>query len=169
MLTFPHWFGRALKPSQRPSKRNVRRKLRLEELEGRHLLSAVAITSKAPRIDPPSPPAMVAVQNAPGAEKSGSPLAAGINVKRFNGTYAGKYVGWVDGEIESGTIRFTVSNGLVKVTSPGKGSGRIDAQGNVNFAITGKTSPNSRPRRPPATRTFSRWTWGTRAAGVPFR
>ncbi len=155
MLKFLNWFPSGSESSRRAAKRSGRRRLRLEGLEGRDLLSAVSISPKAALVGPPNAPAIVAaavvappVQNSVAAaaaissvgtstSSSESALVAGINAKRFNGNYVGKYTYKLNGHKYTANIRFSVVNGVTKVTVPGRGAGAINAQGNINFKITG--------------------------------
>jgi hypothetical protein len=56
----------------------------------------------------------------------------GNGPERFDGTYTGSYTG-----ADKGAVRFTVSGGVIAITSPGRGTGSISQSGSASIAGSG--------------------------------
>jgi hypothetical protein len=77
----------------------------------------------------PNAPPIGPVQPVPPPQSPAPP-----NVRQFDGSYGGSYAGRFAGESVSGPVAFTVSNGAITVTVPGRGSGSVDAAGSASFS-----------------------------------
>ena len=71
-----------------------------------------------------------------------------MDVGRFDGSYQGTYSGTVmvpgyGQEPVSGSVSFTVSNGVITVQSPDSGSGTLAGNGDSNFGVNGSTMDGS--------------------------
>ncbi len=65
---------------------------------------------------------------------------ASTDVSRFNGTYIGSYTGTTTapgapGQPVSGTVEFTLNNGVITVTLPDPGSGTVRSNGDGSFLV----------------------------------
>jgi beta-lactam-binding protein with PASTA domain len=56
----------------------------------------------------------------------------GNGPERFDGSYVGSYSG-----ADKGTVRFTVSGGVIAITSPGRGTGTVSQSGSASIAGSG--------------------------------
>jgi beta-lactam-binding protein with PASTA domain len=62
----------------------------------------------------------------------------GNGPERFDGTYTGSYTG-----ADKGAVRFTVSGGVIAITSPGRGTGSISQSGAASIAGSGADGQSS--------------------------
>jgi hypothetical protein len=70
---------------------------------------------------------------------------ASTDVSRFDGTYVGSYTGTVNVtgaplQHVNGTVQFSVTNGVITVTSPASGTGTLHANGDGSFSGSGGVS-----------------------------
>ncbi|MFN2624086.1 MAG: PASTA domain-containing protein [Chthoniobacterales bacterium] len=78
------------------------------------------------KIDPKNPP-VVSVKQYGSAQS-----VVGTGPERFDGTYSGSYSG-----NDKGAVRFTVSGGVIAITSPGRGTGQISSSGSASINGSG--------------------------------
>jgi hypothetical protein len=53
---------------------------------------------------------------------------------KYNGSYHGKYSGSFAGDPATGSVAFSVANGVIAVTDPGQGKGAVDSSGSATFS-----------------------------------
>jgi hypothetical protein len=53
---------------------------------------------------------------------------------KYDGSYHGKYTGSFAGDPATGSVAFSVANGVIAVTDPGQGAGVVDASGSATFS-----------------------------------
>lgn len=62
----------------------------------------------------------------------------GSGPERFDGSYTGSYTG-----DDKGAVRFTVSNGVIAITNPGRGTGHISQSGSASISGSGVDGKSS--------------------------
>jgi hypothetical protein len=62
----------------------------------------------------------------------------GTGPERFDGSYTGSYTG-----ADKGAVRFTVANGIIAITSPGRGTGQINQSGAASISGAGADGNSS--------------------------
>ena len=53
---------------------------------------------------------------------------------KYDGSYHGKYSGSFAGNPATGSVAFSVANGVITVTDPGNGEGTVDSAGSATFS-----------------------------------
>jgi hypothetical protein len=53
---------------------------------------------------------------------------------KYDGSYHGTYSGSFAGEPATGSVAFSVANGVITVTDPGQGAGTVDSSGATTFS-----------------------------------
>ena len=53
---------------------------------------------------------------------------------KYDGSYHGTYDGSFAGHPATGSVAFSVSNGVITVTDPGQGAGTVDSSGSATFS-----------------------------------
>jgi hypothetical protein len=53
---------------------------------------------------------------------------------KYDGSYQGKYDGSFAGDAATGSVAFSVTNGVITVTDPGQGAGTVDSSGSATFS-----------------------------------
>jgi hypothetical protein len=53
---------------------------------------------------------------------------------KYDGSYHGKYDGSFAGDAATGSVAFSVANGVITVTDPGQGAGTVDSSGSATFS-----------------------------------
>jgi hypothetical protein len=53
---------------------------------------------------------------------------------KYDGSYQGMYSGSFAGAPATGSVAFSVANGVIAVTDPGKGAGTVDSSGSATFS-----------------------------------
>lgn len=53
---------------------------------------------------------------------------------KYDGSYQGKYDGSFAGNPATGSVAFSVANGVITVTDPGQGTGTVDSSGSATFS-----------------------------------
>lgn len=53
---------------------------------------------------------------------------------KYDGSYHGMYSGSFAGEPATGSVAFSVANGVITVTNPGQGTGTVDSSGATTFS-----------------------------------
>jgi hypothetical protein len=53
---------------------------------------------------------------------------------KYDGSYQGMYSGTFAGDPATGSVAFSVANGVITVTDPGQGAGTVDSSGSANFS-----------------------------------
>ena len=53
---------------------------------------------------------------------------------KYDGSYHGKYDGSFAGDPATGSVAFSVANGVITVTDPGQGAGTVDSSGSATFS-----------------------------------
>lgn len=88
--------------------------------------SSPSVSSPAPSAPAPTP--------TPAPPPTPSPTPG---VAQYDGNYRGSYSGTFGGAPTSGPVAYSVSNGQLRLTEPGDGSGTVDASGSANFGGKG--------------------------------
>ncbi len=53
---------------------------------------------------------------------------------KYDGSYHGMYGGSFAGDPATGSVAFSVANGVITVTDPGQGKGTVDSSGSATFS-----------------------------------
>ncbi|MGH9680558.1 MAG: hypothetical protein ACRD4Y_11470 [Candidatus Acidiferrales bacterium] len=53
---------------------------------------------------------------------------------KYDGSYRGTYSGAFAGNPATGSVAFSVANGVITVTDPGQGAGTVDSSGSATFS-----------------------------------
>ena len=53
---------------------------------------------------------------------------------KYDGPYHGMYKGAFAGDPATGSVAFSVANGVITVTDPGQGAGSVDSSGSATFS-----------------------------------
>jgi hypothetical protein len=53
---------------------------------------------------------------------------------KYDGSYQGMYSGSFAGNPATGSVAFSVANGVITVTDPGQGTGAVDSSGSATFS-----------------------------------
>jgi hypothetical protein len=53
---------------------------------------------------------------------------------KYDGSYHGTYDGSFAGDPATGSVAFSVANGVITVTDPGQGAGTVDSSGSATFS-----------------------------------
>jgi hypothetical protein len=53
---------------------------------------------------------------------------------KYDGPYHGQYSGSFAGNPATGSVAFSVANGVITVTDPGQGAGAVDSSGSATFS-----------------------------------
>lgn len=53
---------------------------------------------------------------------------------KYDGSYHGMYDGAFAGDPATGSVAFSVANGVITVTDPGQGAGTVDSSGSATFS-----------------------------------
>jgi hypothetical protein len=63
-----------------------------------------------------------------------APAVFGQAKIKYDGSYHGTYTGSFAGDPATGSVAFSVANGAITVTDPGRGEGTVDSSGSATFS-----------------------------------